>query len=192
MFRARSARYAQGRGSGRVAAWGVEVVLETERLTLRRFAHEDAAFIVELLNDPSFIENIADKGVRTLDDARRYLDDGPLASYAAHGFGLWRVGLKGDDAPIGMCGLLKRDALDDPDIGYAFLPRHAGRGYAYEAAAATMAHAREAFGLRRVVAIVNAGNARSIQLLDKLGFAYERDVQLPHHVAPIPMYAVHR
>ncbi|MCE5232476.1 MAG: GNAT family N-acetyltransferase [Xanthomonadaceae bacterium] len=163
-------------------------MLETERLTLRRFAYEDAAFIVELLNDPSFIENIADKGVRTLDDARRYLDDGPLASYAAHGFGLWRVGLKADDTPIGMCGLLKRDALDDPDIGYAFLPRYAGRGYAHEAAAATLACARDAFGLRRVVAIVSAGNARSIGLLGKLGFAYEREVLLPHHAAPIPLY----
>lgn len=164
------------------------LVVETERLTLRRFAYEDAAFVLELLNDPSFIENIADKGVRTLDDARAYLADGPIASYTRHGFGLWRVGLKGDDTPVGMCGLLKRDALDDPDIGYAFLPRYAGRGYAYEAAAATMAQARDAFGLRRVVAIVNAANARSIGLLGKLGFAFEREVSMPHLDAPIPLY----
>ncbi len=97
-------------------------VLSTERLILRRLTTGDAEFIFELLNDPDFLRFIGDKGVRSLDDARGYILSGPVASYAQHGFGLWLVELKGSNTPVGICGLLKRDALDDVDIGFAFLP----------------------------------------------------------------------
>jgi RimJ/RimL family protein N-acetyltransferase len=134
----------------------------------------DAAFVVELLNEPSFLRHIGDKGVRTEADACRYLAAGPLASYERHGFGLYRVGLKEIDQPIGMCGLLKRDWLEDVDIGFAFLPRFWRKGYALEAASAVLAHARDGLGLRRVVAITSPDNAASIGLLGKLGFRFER------------------
>jgi RimJ/RimL family protein N-acetyltransferase len=149
-------------------------VHETARLALHRFTGADAAFLVELLNEPSFLRYIGDKGVRTEADACRYLETGPLASYARHGFGLLRVGLRESGEPVGMCGLLKRDWLPDADIGFAFLPRFWRRGYALEAASAVLAHARDGLGLKRVVAITSPDNAASIGLLGKLGFRFER------------------
>ena len=150
---------------------------------------DDAAFIMALLNESSFIEHIGDKGVRSLDDAQRYLLDGPIASYERHGFGLWRDGLKADDTPIGMAGLLKRDSLDDVDLGFAFLAHHCGRGYAHEVTSSIMTHARTQLGLGRVVAIVSEGNTPSIKLLGKLGFTFERLVQLDGSDQKIPLYA---
>ncbi|KPV49042.1 hypothetical protein SE17_34840, partial [Kouleothrix aurantiaca] len=109
-------------------------VLETERLRLRQFADSDAAFVLELLNEPSWLRFIGDRGVRTLDDALGYITNGPQAMYARYGFSLLVVERTTDGAALGMCGLIKRDTLDAPDIGYAFLPRAWGQGYAREAA----------------------------------------------------------
>lgn len=154
------------------------MVIATPRLALRCLDLDDAPFYLRLVNEPSFIQHIADKGVRTLDDAREHLRNGPMASYARHGHGLWMVELKETGTPIGICGLIRRDVLDDVDVGYALLPEFCGHGYAAEAAAAAVAHARDALGLRRVVAVVNPDNARSLRLLEKLGFRYERMVRL--------------
>jgi RimJ/RimL family protein N-acetyltransferase len=153
--------------------------IQTERLRISPFTFADAAFILRLLNEPSFIENIADKGVRDLEGARAYLRDGPLASYQRHGFGLWRVDLAEDDMPIGMAGLLKRDYLEDIDIGYALLPEYWGSGYAFEASSAVLAYARQQLSARRVVAIVAEHNERSTRLLQKLGFESEGTVRMP-------------
>ena len=154
------------------------MIIDTPRLVLRCLDLDDAPFYLRLLNEPSFIQNIADKGVRTLDDAREHLRTGPMASYARHGHGLWMVELKDTRTPIGICGLIRRDVLDDVDVGYALLPEFCGQGYAAEATAAAMSHARDALGLQRLVAVVNADNARSLRLLEKLGFRYERMVRL--------------
>jgi RimJ/RimL family protein N-acetyltransferase len=148
--------------------------LLTARLVLRRIEFDDAPFIVRLLNEPSFIENIADRGVRSIDDAERYLREGPRAMYEKHGFGLWHVARQSDGAAVGMCGLLKRDNLPDVDIGYAFLPEYWGSGYAFEAAEATMRHGAQKYGLKRVIAVVSPRNDASIRLLEKLGMGYER------------------
>ena len=153
------------------------MVLETARLTLREIVDDDAPFILELLNDPSFIENIGDRAVRSLDDARAYIRNGPVASYGQHGFGLWLVGLKEGAVPIGMCGLLRRDVLDDVDIGFAYLPAFQSKGYGFEAARAVLDYARDGLRLSRVVAIVNADNEASARLLEKLGMKFERMVQ---------------
>jgi len=150
------------------------LVLETERLTLRRIGLDDAGFILDLLNEPSFLRHIGDKGVRTEDDARRYIQDGPLASYQRLGFGLLLVERKGGGEPIGICGLLKREWLEDVDLGFALPPRFWGAGYAFEAASAVLAHARERLGLRRIVAITSLDNEPSIRLLAKLAFRFER------------------
>lgn len=163
-------------------------ILDTGRLSLRRFALSDAPFIVELLNDPAFIRFIADRGVRTEDDARNYLQTGPLASYAQFGFGLFLVSLRTDSTPIGMCGLLKRPELDDADIGFAFLPAYCAKGYAYEIAAALLSVARGHFGVERVVAIVNHDNAASIRLLQRLGFAFEKKHAVPWHAEPLLLF----
>ena len=148
--------------------------LETARLTLRRIGLDDDGFILALLNEPSFLVHIGDKGVRTREDARRYITDGPLASYARFGFGLWLVQRKDGGEPIGICGLLQREWLEDVDLGFALRPEFWGRGYAFEAASAVLAHGREEFGLRRIVAVTSLDNTPSIQLLARLGFRFER------------------
>ena len=156
-------------------------VLETERLILRHFNPNDAPFILALLNEPSFLRYIGDKKVRTLDDARQYIANGPVATYKLHGFGLYQVELKDTHTPVGMCGLLKREELPHPDIGFAFLPDFWNKGFAYEAAAAVLTDARERLQLDRILAIVNPDNEASIKLLEKLGFNFEQmkgDVKL--------------
>ncbi|MBL8767369.1 MAG: GNAT family N-acetyltransferase [Planctomycetes bacterium] len=153
-------------------------VVETARLVLRHLEPGDAPFILRLVNEPSWLRFIGDKGVRSLDDARAYIANGPAAMIARHGFGLYLTATKADATPIGLCGLIQRDALDDVDIGFAFVPESWGHGYAREAAAATLEHARRDFGLRRVVAITTPDNERSMHLLESLGFAFERMVKL--------------
>lgn len=153
------------------------LVAETQRLQLNRLDATDAAFILQLVNEPSWLEFIGDKGVRTLEDARAYIANGPVAMYTSHGHGLYRVDLKSSGEAIGLCGLIKRDTLADVDIGYAFLPAHWGCGYAEEATRATLDHARDILGMKRIVAIVAPANARSIRLLEKIGLRYERDFE---------------
>jgi len=164
-------------------------VLRTARLALVRLTPDDAAFIVELLNDPSFLRYIGDRGVRTLDDARRYIETGPMASYERFGFGLYRADLTATGEPIGICGLLKRDTLPDADVGFALLPRFRGRGYAFEAASAVLASARAAHGLERVLAITALDNDISMKLLDKLGFRLERRARLADDGAELNVFA---
>ncbi len=153
-------------------------VLTTERLSLRWLSLDDADFIIRLLNQPSFIRHIGDRGVRTADDARRYIEHGPLHSYREHGYGLYLVELKADAMPIGICGLVKRDTLPDADIGFAFLPEHWSRGYAREAATAVLDYAGEVLGLKRLLAITSPDNDASGKLLGKLGFKYVRLIRL--------------
>ena len=154
-------------------------ICETTRLILRPLQKEDAPFILRLLNEPSFIENIGDKSVRKLDDAWQYILQGPMASYEKNGFGLWLVQLKDALTPIGICGLIKRDGLDEPDIGYAFVPEFWSNGYALEAASAVMIFARETIKLTRIVAITSPDNDASIRVLNKLGLKFEKMVMMP-------------
>jgi RimJ/RimL family protein N-acetyltransferase len=153
-------------------------VLETERLILRQLSVDDAEFIRELLNEPAFLQNIGDRGVRTIEDARQYILNGPVASYARYGFGMYRVGLKEDEVPIGICGLVKREVLEDADVGFAFLAKYWLKGYAFESASAVMTYAREALGIERIVAVVAPHNEASINVLRKLGLRFSGMVRL--------------
>ena len=153
-------------------------VLATERLDLRQLLEDDADFIHRLLNDPSWLRHIGDRGVRSVEDARRYIVDGPVAMYAKLGFGLFLVERRSDGVAMGLCGLLKRDSLDDVDIGFAFFPEFGGQGYALEAARATLDYGITQHGLRRIVAITAQENAASIRLLEKLGLSFERLIVL--------------
>lgn len=164
-------------------------VIETRRLLLRYFRADDAGFIVRLLNEPSFIEYIGDKGVRTVAEANQYLHDGPLASYERFGYGLNMVELKETGEPIGMCGLVRREMLDDADIGYAFLEEYWANGYARESAEAVLNHARETLGIDRIVAIVTPENHSSIKLLEKVGLTFERMIRLPEDDADVKLFA---
>ena len=143
----------------------------------------------ELVNDRSWIDNIGERNVRTLGDARRYIEDTALATYERFGFGLYAVDLSETGEPAGICGLVKREGLDDVDLGFAFLPRFWGAGYALEAARVVLSHATEALGCRRVVAIVSRQNRRSIRLLGKLGFRFERMVVLKPDGEPLELHA---
>lgn len=153
-------------------------ILETDRLRLREFVHEDAGFIIELVNTPGWIENIGERNIHTDEEAVRYLNNGPMKSYAQHGFGLYLVETKENDCPIGMCGILKRDNLEMPDIGFAFLPQFMGQGYAFEIANATLTHAKEKLGIPIMQAITLAKNSRSIKLLEKLGLTFQKVVHV--------------
>ena len=164
-------------------------IARTARLHLRELVHDDAAFILELLNEPSWLQFIGDKGVRTLDDARDYILKGPMDMYARLGFGLYLTELAEDGVPIGICGLIKRDSLDDVDIGFAFLPRFWAKGYAYEAAAAVVAYGKNVLGLRRIVAITTSDNHRSAKLLEKLGFRVERMIRLANDAQELRLFS---
>ena len=163
--------------------------LDTPRLRLRPFTPADAPFALRLLNEPSFLHYIGDKQVRTETDALRYLETGPLASYTRHGHGLMAVELKATGSPIGMCGLLKRDNLDHPDLGYAFLPEAWGQGYALEAGRAVMDQAERALGFTRILAVVSPDNEPSIRLLEKLGFKFENLIALYPDEPEVARYA---
>lgn len=152
--------------------------LKTQRLILRRLNADDAPFILTLLNEPSFIRYIGDKSVRDLEAARQYILNGPVASYDRNGFGLNLVELKDSHTPMGICGLLKRDELPDPDIGFALVPDFWSKGFAFEAATAVLQDARERLNLERILAITSLDNEASINLLQRLGFRFEKLMQL--------------
>jgi RimJ/RimL family protein N-acetyltransferase len=163
-------------------------MLETDRLVIRPFVASDAGFIVELVNDPAWLVYIGDKNIRSHDDAARYIEDGPGAMYRRAGFGLWLVGLK-DGTPIGMCGLIRRDDLDDVDLGFAFLPQYRRNGYAFEAAQRVLEHGRRELKLARIVAITVPANVASINLLRKLGFAREKTIVRSDEALDLYAYA---
>ena len=152
--------------------------LDTERLELHPFTESDADFVLRLLNEPSFLRYIGDRGVHDLASARRYIADGPVAGYARHGHGLMRVVRRTDGASIGMCGVLRRDSLPDPDIGFSFFPDYWSNGYAQESARAVMDHARQSLDIGRILAITTQDNEPSMRLLGKLGFRFDRMVTM--------------
>lgn len=164
-------------------------ILETKRLILRKVSLEDAGVILALLNDPSFISNIGDRGVRTLDDAQGYILNRLVASYEKFGFGLYLVILKEICSPIGLCGLVKREGLDDVDIGYAFLSQYRSKGYATESAQAVKEFAENTIRLKRLVAITDPNNQGSIRVLEKIGLEFEKMVRLPEDDIELKLYA---
>ncbi|EOQ29205.1 MULTISPECIES: GNAT family N-acetyltransferase [Bacillus] len=150
------------------------IVLETERLVLRWFEIKDAPFILELVNDPAWIQFIGDKGIRNLEDAQKYILNGPVDMYNKMGFGLYLVERKEDLTPLGMCGLIKRDSLEDVDIGFAFLEKFRSKGYGYESASAVIEYGVQQLGLKRIVAITTIDNINSGKLLEKVGLRFEK------------------
>lgn len=164
-------------------------ILATNRLVLREFVPEDDAFILQLLNTPSWLAFIGDRDLHTREDARHYITDKLMQGYKDSGFGFWAVVLKETNTPIGMCGLVKRPGLDDVDIGFAFMPEYEGKGYGYESAKATLDFALKKLKLPRIVAIVTKDNSRSIALLEKIGLQFERKVVLPDDDEELLLYS---
>ncbi|WP_417899649.1 GNAT family N-acetyltransferase [Bacillus haimaensis] len=165
------------------------IVIETDRLLLRKVVETDAAFILRLLNEPGWLEYIGDKGVRSMEDAVHYIKTGPRAMYEREGFGLFLVEWKGNQAPIGLCGLIKRDGLDDVDIGYALLADYHGQGFAFEAAQGTFEYAKE-IGLKRIIAITTKDNHSSMKLLEKLGMNPDGFVILPNDNEELKKFSI--
>jgi RimJ/RimL family protein N-acetyltransferase len=163
-------------------------VLETARLRLRPLNPDDAAFILELVNDPDWIRFIGDRKVRNLDDARAYIGR-TVAMYERHGVGSLATELKETGEALGICGLIRREGLDDVDIGFAFLPRHRSKGYAHEAASAVIAHGREKLGVKRVVAINSKDNASSARVLEKLGLRFEKTITMPNDTEELRFFS---
>jgi RimJ/RimL family protein N-acetyltransferase len=166
---------------------GSSSVMRTPRIDLRELSLDDAEYILELLNESAFIRFIGDKGVRTLAGAREYLLQGPMDSYERNGFGLYAACLH-DGTPIGMCGLVKREGLHDPDVGFAFLSRYWSQGYAVESAGAVLAYAVDVLHLKRIVAITSPDNWSSIAVLEKIGFKFERMIRLVDHSPELKLF----
>ena len=164
-------------------------ILVTERVIVREVEVADAAFILDLLNQPSFIKYIGDRGVRTIVEAGEFIENRYRQSYRDFGFGLYVVKLKADPTPLGICGFVKRDTLPDADIGFAFLPQYWGQGYAFEAAAAVMRYGREVLGLKRVLAITSQDNESSGRLLEKLGFVYDGLRKMPRDEQELKLFS---
>jgi RimJ/RimL family protein N-acetyltransferase len=167
----------------------MKIILQTPRLLLREFRVGDENFIVTLVNTPGWLEFIGDRNIKTTEDANNYLMSGPMTSYVRFGFGLYLVQLKNSHEPVGMCGLIKRDHFENVDIGFAFLPEVSGKGYAYEAASATLNYAKQTLGLNRIIAITNSNNTRSIKLLNKLGLGYEKKIKMPEEKEELLLFA---
>lgn len=164
-------------------------LIETERLNLRYLHVGDAEFIVALLNEPDWIKYIGDRGVRTVEDAQNYILNGPMLMYQEHGIGLLVVELKESANPIGLCGLIQRDFLKDVDLGFGFLSKYWGQGYAYEAAHATMAYGVEELGFRRIVGFTSLDNEKSARLLQKLGMKDEGNIRYSTSAEYVRLYA---
>lgn len=167
----------------------MSLILETEKLRLRKLVADDGEFILSLLNSPGWLQFIGNRGVDTVEEAQLYLLTGPINSYEVQGFGLYLVELKEGALSIGICGLIKREALQDVDLGFAFLPEYCGKGYAYEAAQATLIYAKKDLGLKKIVAITDLNNLRSIHLLKKLGMTYEKQVRFPDEKKDLLMFS---
>ena len=164
--------------------------LATQRLELRWLTLDDTPLMFAVWNDPAFVRYVADRGIRTLEQARAAVEAGPLRLYADYGYGPFRVRRRVDDADMGICGLFRRDGLEEPDVGFAILPEFCGKGYGFEASVAVLKYARGELGLSAVTAIVSPHNEASIGLLEKLGMSFERPIRMPGDDHDIRLYRI--
>ena len=168
----------------------MEIVIQTERLILRKFTLNDAAFMLELLNTTAWLRFIGDRNVRTIKQAEQYLLDGNIKSYQEYGFGFYVVVIKETNESIGICGIKKREGLDDVDIGFGFFPQFMGNGYGYEAASATLDYALNVLKIKRIVAIVDPENVASIGLIKKIGLQFEKMIQLSQKDIELMLFSI--
>jgi ribosomal-protein-alanine N-acetyltransferase len=155
-------------------------IIETERLLIREIVEDDAPFINALLNSPGFLKYIGDRGVRSDDDARSFIQERLRKSYEVNGYGLYAVLLKADSTPVGMCGFVRRDTLPGPDLGFAFLPEFEGKGFGTESSIRMLEYGRNELKFDDLYAITTPDNTGSIKLLEKLGFAFDKTIDMPN------------
>ena len=164
------------------------IILKTKRLYLRRLIRDDAEFILQLLNEPSWLEFIGNKNVDNLNDAKKYIELAPMNMYERYGFGLFLVCALETSVPMGLCGLIKRDNFDDADLGYALLPEFWNKGFALEAVESVLKYAKNTHHLSRILALSKSSNAPSIKLLNKVGFEFDRDLKLIENEENLQIY----
>jgi ribosomal-protein-alanine N-acetyltransferase len=167
-----------------------DFLIETERLTMRRITPHDADLMLAVWNDPAFVRYVGDRGIRTIEQAAKAIEEGAMRLFSEHGFGPYRMALKTDDTAVGICGIFAREGMDEPDLGFSVLPEFCKRGFAYESAVAVIRHARVDLKLPRLTAIVSPENAASVGLIEKLGLQFERMIRLPGENSDISLYAV--
>lgn len=168
----------------------MQIIIETERLFLRKLTLDDAPFMLELLNTPTWLQFIGDRNVHSIEDAENYLKNGTLKSYQENGFGFYAVIEKAGGQTIGMCGLIKRDSLPDIDIGFAFLPHLISKGFGYEAASATLDYALNTLKIKRIIAIVNPDNEKSIGLIKKIGMQFEKMIKFENEGKELMLFGI--
>ena len=166
----------------------MSIIIDTPRLELLEIATTDAAFILKLLNTPSWLKFIGDRNLRTEEDALNYINNRLRPAYKNFGFGFYLTRSKADNTPIGICGLVKRDELEHVDIGFAFLPQYEGKGYGFESASAVLKHAQSILGIKTIAGITNADNQRSIALLEKLGLHFQKMILLQGETKEIMLF----
>jgi [ribosomal protein S5]-alanine N-acetyltransferase len=166
-----------------------KIILDTKRLILREAEISDSKFFFDLLNTEKWLKYIGDRGIKTLDDAEKYINDKLIKSYRTNGFGLYVYELKKSNIPIGICGFIKRDYLDSVDIGFALLPEYERKGYTFEISHSIMKHGRETLGLNKVVAITTKDNLASQELLKKLGFNFKSYINEPETNEKLSLYS---
>jgi len=167
----------------------MKCILETERLRLKEFTPIDSEFIVELLNSPGWLQFIGDRNIKTEEQAKHYLENGPIKSYKENGYGLWLVEKKADNTAIGMCGIIKRETLNHPDLGFAFLPAYNCNGYAFEITSATMEYAKHQLNISKILAITVPNNSKSIRLLEKIKLKFIQTIIFPTSQEELLLYS---
>ena len=154
--------------------------LQTNRLLLEEITFEDAPFVIELLNNPTWLQYIGDRNVHTIPEAHSYIQRSYIHAYKKYGFGMYKMVLKDTQLPIGMCGLVKRNYLKHHDIGFALLPTYQRKGYTYEAASAVMNYANQTLQIHSIYAFTSRDNIASQNLLKKLGLQFEKYIKIPN------------
>ncbi|CAV26369.1 GNAT family N-acetyltransferase [Vibrio atlanticus] len=148
--------------------------VETARLRLRMITPQDAAFIQRLYSSEDFLRYVGDKEITDAGKAVEYIENNILKMHQEKDVCLLVVEIKDSSTPIGVCGLIKRDTLESHDIGYGFVPEVYGQGFGLEAAQVIIEQAKHNADIDHLVAITTSDNIRSIALLTKLGFVFER------------------
>lgn len=163
-------------------------IISTSRLELREICEDDAPFILELLNTPSWLKFIGDRNLHSIEDAKKYIINRLIPSYRIFGFGFYLTKLTENNTSIGICGIVKRDFLEHIDIGFAFLPQYEGKGYGYESASAVMEYAQKTLEITTIAGITNSNNKSSIALLEKLGLKFQKMILLPNETEEIMLF----
>ncbi|ASD69160.1 GNAT family N-acetyltransferase [Pseudoalteromonas piscicida] len=159
-----------------------------KRIFLRKANLNDAGFLLRLLNQKSFIDNIRDKGIKTQQQAEEHIEQAYLIPYQIGAPAAYIVVEASSNISIGLCGLYQRPFFNIPDLGYALLDEFTGRGYASEAARLLMEYAKLEEGYVKLGAITLESNCSSMSLLSKVGFSRIGKIIIESDFTPVVVF----